>query len=132
VYISREGMDRRRIVNRLELLDALGEFEFESYRPEEMSFEKQVALYKNADLLVGPVGSSFANAVFSEECAFVEMFPPDTFNFWNYELINVLGMEHHPVWGESSAARADRIPSHQDFTVDTQEVVALVENLLNT
>ena len=132
VYISRERMDRRQIRNRPELLDRLADLGVEAYSPETMSFAEQVALYKNADLIVGPAGSSFANAIFSDACEFVEIYPPDTFNFWNYELITLLGMEYHYVWGTKSVEQSHSNPSHRDFVADPDEIATLAEQVVDS
>ena len=66
VYISRqkEKRKRRRVVNNDELEKCLKRYGFETIFGEDLSFEEQMNLFYNADLVLGPHGAGLANIVF--------------------------------------------------------------------
>ncbi len=64
VYLSRHGMAARRVVNEAEVVDLLSRFGFEAVVMHEHRPEVQVAILENAEVVVGPHGSAFANLIF--------------------------------------------------------------------
>lgn len=73
IYVSRREADQRRVVNEEELLEALSSFGFEAYVLEQMSFEDQVSLFNDAELIVGPHGAGLVNMIFSADTTVVEL-----------------------------------------------------------
>ncbi len=69
LYLSRSGLmrDKRKLLNELELEKALRDVGFDIVHPETLSFEQQIVLYANAELLIGPSGSALHNAAFMKE-----------------------------------------------------------------
>ena len=66
IYISRTLPSARVIANEEELLPGLLEMGFQICHLEKMSFEKQVRLFRNAEVVVGPHGAGFTNLIFSK------------------------------------------------------------------
>ena len=66
VYISRALPFARILVNEAELLPLLSEMGFQVCRLESMTFEEQVRLFRNAEVVVGPHGAGFTNLIFSK------------------------------------------------------------------
>jgi len=69
IYLSRSGLtkDKRRLSNELELEDALGAIGVAVIHPETLTFEQQIAIYANADVVIGPSGSALHNAAFMKK-----------------------------------------------------------------
>ena len=65
IYISRILPSARFISNEEELLPGLLEMGFQVCRLESMTFEEQVRLFRNAEVVVGPHGAGFTNLIFS-------------------------------------------------------------------
>jgi capsular polysaccharide biosynthesis protein len=65
IYISRTLPSARVIANEEELLPGLLEIGFQICRLEEVPFEEQVRLFRNAEIVVGPHGAGFTNLIFS-------------------------------------------------------------------
>lgn len=63
VYIKRNS-EIRNITNAKEIEDLLFAYGFTIVEPEKLSHEEQVALFTNADLLVGATGAAMANIIF--------------------------------------------------------------------
>ncbi len=56
----------RRSYNQDEILEIAAGFDVETVYPEQMSFRDQVALYQQAQVLIGPSGAAFANTLFCQ------------------------------------------------------------------
>lgn len=74
VYISRENARERRVRNEGEVIDMLAEYGFKSYRLEELRVAEQIALFSNAEIVVGPHGAGFANLIYSDDISVIEIF----------------------------------------------------------
>lgn len=66
IYISRTLPSARVIANEEELFPRLLEMGFQICRLEEMPFEEQVRVFRNANVVVGPHGAGFTNLIFSQ------------------------------------------------------------------
>lgn len=64
VFISRSKANYRRINNELVLMELLSKKGFVSYCLEELSISEQVALFNNAEIIVGPHGAGWTNLIF--------------------------------------------------------------------
>lgn len=127
IYISRENMNRRQVINRGELIDTISEYGFESYCPELMTFAEQVALFKNADIIIGPTGSGLNNVIFSVDANIIELFQPERFPTWHLELSQLLDHKHHALFGDAVDKKSTLKPQHQDFSVSPGKLVELIE-----
>ncbi len=65
IYVSRLGVDGRRMTNEAELIDVLTKMGFRIVAGENLSFEEQVYTFRAARLIVGPYGSGLVNAAFA-------------------------------------------------------------------
>jgi len=102
IYISRRDADSRYIVNEEEVLERLGEFGFSDYCLETLSFEEQVRLFENAEIVVGPHGAGFSNTIFAENADVLEVFGPRSLShsLCYYSIANSLNLEYQAVLGE--------------------------------
>jgi len=66
VYISRALPFARVLANEGELLPGLIDMGFQICRLENMTFEEQVRLFRNAEVVMGPHGAGFTNLIFSK------------------------------------------------------------------
>jgi len=73
IYISRADASERQITNENELVDELEAYGFESYELASMSLVEQMALFSQADVVVGPHGAGLANITFCSDCLVVEI-----------------------------------------------------------
>lgn len=74
IYVSRETASERRVQNRESLEPVLDEYGFESIHPEQYSLPEQVAIFSDADAVMGPTGAGLVNAVFADNCSLVTLF----------------------------------------------------------
>ncbi|HET6566637.1 MAG TPA: glycosyltransferase family 61 protein [Rhodothermales bacterium] len=75
ILISRERARMRRIENHDELVAKLAEHGFREVVLEELPIEQQIALFFDAEAVVGAHGSGLVNVLFSQDIHVVELFP---------------------------------------------------------
>ena len=63
IFVSRKNMTRRRY-NEDDVLNELRRYGFEPISPEEYSFEEQMAIFNNADFIIGSSGAAMTNLLF--------------------------------------------------------------------
>lgn len=90
ILISRKDTNRRRIVNRDEVIGALKRRGFERVVLSELSFEEQVSLFRDAETVVGVHGAGLVNIVFADGANVLELYG-DHFNPEFYEFAELLG-----------------------------------------
>jgi hypothetical protein len=92
LYISREDATKRRIVNETDLLKELVRCGFEAVTLSGMSFADQARLFNEAEIIVGPHGAGFTNAVFAQAGAtLIELFSPIYIDWCYRQLANACG-----------------------------------------
>jgi len=122
LYIARGDALHRRIVNEPELVAALAQWGFATVRLAELSFDEQVRVFEDAEIVVGAHGAGLANLVFASDCAVVEIFAPD-YLVWSdcfFTLARLLGHPHASIVGEPSG------PGPGDVRVSIPAVLAAV------
>jgi capsular polysaccharide biosynthesis protein len=96
LYVSRRGQPMRVMVNEMALEAALVRRGFQIVRPERMSVADQIALFSQAEVIVGPTGAGLTNAVFAAPgCQFVEIQPENFASFWAPAFSRLIGLD----WG---------------------------------
>jgi Glycosyltransferase 61 len=92
LYISREDATKRRIVNEADLVRELVPHGFEVVTLRGMSFADQARLFNEAEIIVGPHGAGFTNAVFAQPgTSVIELFSPSWINGCFWALANACG-----------------------------------------
>lgn len=130
IYLSRENMDRRQVINREQLVDTISDYGFESYCPESMTFAEQVALFKKADIIISPTGSSLTNIVFSVDADIIELFQPKHFALWQFELSQVLDHDYHVLFGDGIDEDSTLKPHHQNYCISPDRVADILEKII--
>ena len=97
IYLSRNKFDRRRISNEPELLTCIENYNIKTIYPEELSLEEQVAVFKNASVIVSPHGASLANIVFCEDVKIIELFNQNYGTPTFYIMASLLGFEYQHI-----------------------------------
>jgi hypothetical protein len=75
--LSRKTVNDRRILNEEHLLDALSDKSFKIVDSADLSFEDQVLLFFNAQLVISTHGAGLTNIVFGRKITVIELFPED-------------------------------------------------------
>jgi capsular polysaccharide biosynthesis protein len=124
IYVSRKSAATRQLVNEEELLSMLeSEFEFHPILNEDYTIIDQVAIYRDADIVIGPHGAGLTNTLFAESPSLLaEMFSQVQQPFYQ-TLAQAMGIRYLGVPG--TPARPDNDPTRADnapFRVDVSGV----------
>jgi len=122
VYVSRENANRRRVVNRDEIMEQLSDYGFKSYVLEDLSVKEQATLFANAEIVVGPHGAGFANLMYSRDTTVIELFGSRK-KLTYFRLSKLLDFEYEAIVGEEQPP---------DIRVDAEKVCDAVEQVLNS
>lgn len=96
IYVSRGKQKARRIVNEAEVIEILKQHNFQILYFENLSFEEQVLLVKNAKYYVGSHGANMTNLMFMKDGAGVlELIREDSPNFCYWALSDVCKMNYY-------------------------------------
>ena len=124
IFISRHGAGHRRILNEVELFAALEPLGFVSVQPETMTLKTQAALFADADLIVAPHGSGFANYVYcAPGAAVVEVQPRDLVHTCGLTVCSERGMHY----GYTRSRSTNGHPLTSDMTVDVPELLTVLD-----
>lgn len=93
IYISRRKAATRHVENEDQVLQMLSKYGFRDVVLEEMSLADQIALFSQAEIIVGPHGAGFSNIVFSTGATLIDIFEPSHVNCCFYMLCHDFG--HH-------------------------------------
>jgi hypothetical protein len=74
VYVSRSDANARRVVNEPELSELLSAYGFETYRLADMSVAETIALFSQAECIVGPHGAGLTDMLYAEDASVIELF----------------------------------------------------------
>lgn len=123
VYISRADADRRRVVNERAVMELLSEYGFESYRLADMSVAENIALFSQADVVVGPHGAGLTDMMFADETSVVELLRGTDNTRVYFVLAQYLGHRYRHLQCE---------PTGVDLAVDLAELDAIVSEEVTT
>ncbi|MEL6404676.1 MAG: glycosyltransferase family 61 protein [Chloroflexota bacterium] len=94
VYISRAHARKRRVVNEADLEPLLNDYGFEMVHLETLSIPEQIALFAQAEVVIGAHGAGFANLIYSDIVTVLEFFEPSYINTCFYRLANGMGFPY--------------------------------------
>jgi capsular polysaccharide biosynthesis protein len=124
LYVSREGAGHRRVSNEAELIGVLSGYGFEPVRLDGLDLSDQVALFRDARIVVAPHGSGLANLVFCEPGAqVIELFPAGSIDLY-YRLSKPLGLDYSFVKSREGPGEA---MGSADYRIDPHDVIAALE-----
>lgn len=74
IFLSRKNASSRRPFNEIECQKLLESYGFTTIFPEELTFEQQVQIFHNAEMIAGGSGAAFTNLLYCSEGCYVIMF----------------------------------------------------------
>lgn len=125
LYLERKG--RRKCLNDGPIVDRCKELGFVVVDESSRTIKEQIALYRDAKILVGPHGSAFTNMIWAPTGARIIEFIPTTFNVHYHEhLAKSLGHHHTRITCDNGPTAVSGVEI--DFTADVPAVLREIEN----
>ncbi|WP_312796218.1 glycosyltransferase family 61 protein [Tianweitania sp.] len=128
LYVRRRSGNRR-ILNEDEIIHSMIKSGFEVIQPEDFTFRDQVALFHNADLVVGATGAALTNLLWCRPSTRAVVLYSDSqhhqLNLWNL-ITKPAGFEVEIMFGPRSGRVEGMYSVHDDFRID---VPALVDRI---
>lgn len=122
IYISRAKAKTRRVLNEQELLALLEKHGFDVVRAEELTYQQQVQLFYEAEVVVAPHGAGLTNLLFSEHCQVLEFHPANLIKTHYFLLCKALSFRYSPVVG----TKGDML---ENYNVPVSEVEAWLKGI---
>ncbi|MFD1564318.1 glycosyltransferase family 61 protein [Haloarchaeobius amylolyticus] len=122
VYISRRDAASRRVSNDAEVNAMLERYDFESYELSDMCVQETIALFAQADCIVGPHGAGFTDLSYTNDAAVVELMPRDRINGIYFMLAKQVGDWY-------GYLVCDR-PNQRDVVVETEQLKSILKAAL--
>jgi hypothetical protein len=127
IYISRRQTRYRRLVNEAEVERVLGDFGFETFIFEDLSFREQVELMGQAEAIVSTSGAGLVNLLFAPPGAKVfVMFGPAQKSWIWWSMCEAVG---HVFWLAGGEAVPGLPPQDADLLVPAHKVVRTLETM---
>jgi len=119
VFISRKNASGLRNFNEDEIIESLTEFGFEVVFPEKLSFRDQIALFNQAEIIIGGSGAAFTNILFCNDQCKCIIFAKSCLPLTIFSTIaHVVGVDLRYITEEATNGK-DKIQSiHDPFNID--------------
>ncbi|MFG1402035.1 glycosyltransferase family 61 protein [Xanthobacter sediminis] len=121
IYLSRRGQTIRPLLNEAALEERLGALGFHIVQPEKLSFPDQIALMRDARVIVCPGGSGLFSTVFAAAAEFVLDLEAGTdWLYAHHNLLRSTAKRHTILFG---ARKAGHYGPHAPWRIDVDAVV---------
>lgn len=108
LYLSRRSQAKRVMVNEAALESALVDRGFVVIEPERLPVAEQIALFREADVIVGPTGAALANTLFMKQGAkMFELQPENYTGIWCRALAHLVDARWHGYFCPSPIEEAE-------------------------
>ncbi|SEI18962.1 glycosyltransferase 61 family protein [Tardiphaga sp. OK245] len=126
LFLGRRNLRWRRLTNEVEIEAALHMVGFETAYPEDLTLAQQIALFRDAEVIVAPNGSALLNLLFAPQgVPTVVLAQSEAFNWGGFQsALEVLG--YRPLWVCSKDASPSK---HADYNIEPAAVIAALESL---
>jgi len=96
IYISRENVAQRKIVNENELISMLSKKGFVKIKPEDYSIIDQFKIFASAKTIISAHGAALSNIIFSHQnTKLIEIYHPDYMNLIYYKMSQINKLDYH-------------------------------------
>lgn len=129
IYVSRRGCGNRPLTNESEIEAIFAASGFEIVRPEDHAFETQIAIFRGAEFIAGPMGAAMTSIMFAPRSARILVLDPGTHDLFFYDLACLRGQSF--AWAFSGPlVRADTTRLHAPWSMRTDVVETALRTML--
>jgi capsular polysaccharide biosynthesis protein len=130
LFLSRGSSTRRLLLNRRELEERFHLLGFQVIDPGKLSYETQVRLFDEAEIVVGEHGAAFANIGFCRPSTkVIELYHPRSNGMCYLSLAAINGLQHHYFVGTCDPSPMTR---QAEWQVDVDGAAGFVEAAMNS
>ena len=131
IFISREKVSGRRQFNENEVFETLKKTGFQKIFPENYSISDQIAMFNNAELIIGGSGAAFTNLIFCKEACKVIILSKNTLPFSGFSTIAaIVGIK--VVYFTAPLFKVEDMKDiHESFYINTYEFGAFIDRWIN-
>lgn len=131
IYISRKKASGRRQFNEDDVLSVLAKYHFEAVFPEDLSIADQIALFNNAEFIVGGSGAAFTNLLFCQNGCKAILFMKKPLRFSGFSTIAKLAGVDLTYITEEMGLNGDLKNLHEAYTIDPIHLETFISNWIS-
>jgi capsular polysaccharide biosynthesis protein len=125
--MSRQGSHRRKIKNFDAVKSILNKYDFDIYRPENLSIIEEAGVFSQANIIVGVAGSNIAGIVFSSDATLIELLPHDEPMPVYYTLANEMRLQYAHIFGKPIGQ--EDMNQHRDVYIDIDHLSNMIQEI---
>ncbi len=130
IYISRQNVYRRKIINYDVLSHFLEKYNFISIDPGDYSVKEQIKLFSNANIIAGQSGAAYANMIYATDATIIFLWNEmEKINCWQ-NLSNDLDFNYIPVKTRAVNGQ-NNSKLFNDLEIDAEHFDEIVTNVLS-
>lgn len=119
IYISRSKINTRRVVNEVDIIKYLEQYDFVPISLEEWTIAQQIQLFASAKAIVGPHGAGLANLAFCEPgTRVIEIFHAEHIVPTYWMISNHNALDYYMLYGQGRPDPAVHFLGSEDIYVD--------------
>lgn len=142
VYLSRDQVSYRKVINELEVRDFLTTLGFVTIIPESLSITEQVNLFSQVEVVISPHGAGLTNAMFCPAgTKIIELFNPDYVYGCFWAIASQVGLDYYYLISQAASPDiSDRTspdlaqtlihPCYRDIYVEIPRLQKLLAQIL--
>ncbi|QMU28974.1 glycosyltransferase family 61 protein [Adhaeribacter radiodurans] len=115
IYISRKKANKRKIINEDQVIAALMPYQVQIINAEELTYQQQVQLFYNAEVVIAPHGAGLTNILFCQQATVLELHPVDVIKSHYFLLSKGLNFSYTYSIGSKSDEKQNFTVSIPDF-----------------
>ncbi len=119
LYISRRDAGSRKFINEEQIISMLARYDFESVEMSQYDFAQKIALFAQADVIVGLTGAGLTNMMFCKPSAqIIELFPASYVTYIYASMAGHLGLDHRALIFENDSVLSDMNKYYGNLSLD--------------
>ncbi len=132
IYISRRDAGSRKFVNEEEIIACLEKFGFEAVEMSSYDFNGKVALFAQAEMIVGLTGAGLTNLMLCRSDASVlELFPASYVTYFYTSIACYLGMDYQYLVFDNDSMLSSMNKYYGNLSLDTSVLTEKISSMLD-
>lgn len=128
IFLSRRQCKVQRLTNSVEIEQIFADSGYQIVFPEEMSFDEEVAVFNQADVIAGATGAAFTNIVFCHEGAKVVVITPSSNDAYFFSNIANMVKTQFIVLG-ADIVKKEKYTSLDTFSLNTNKCKRFIKSM---